>query len=668
MAGAPPSYPPGPPDPRTLKYQQRMMKAQLRAQRMQYRYQMRGTRRTSIVGPLMVVLVGVLFLLVQLGHIPAEHLWDWYGRWWPLLLILLGVILLAEWAFDQPRARDAAQPYPRRGVGPGIILLIVLFALAGVAASTLHANHPIFVRGFGLSLNPDDLEQFIGDKHESDESRVETLPANGSLTIDNPRGEVVVTGVSADNQVHIDMHRQVYSHSDSDAERKAGELTPHVSTSGSELSISVPSVRGCIADLTITVPAAAAVTINASHGDVHADGLHAPVTVTANHGDVMFSSVRANVVARINQNDASVSAHDIGGNVTIEGRGDDLTLSDITGSVNISGDYYGTTHLEHVAGATRFHTSRTELQLARLDGELEISSDDDLSVDQAVGPVTLTTRNRNITMERVSGDIAVTNHNGSVELTGAPPIGNVNVQNRNGSVTVTMPEKADFAVNAETTDGEVHNDFGLPMQDTEKRMAINGTVGKGGSLVRIHTTQGDVAVRKASVAPLPPKPPSMPMPPEPPPMPSPDKDDVRILQQSDDGSSISVGKDGTHIVKSADGSIVITGKNGHGLRIARSADGSSSYKSDDGTRLTEGADGTKVYIGRDGSRYTETPDGGKLYKGSDGTRITISPDGSQIARGPGGKTFSPNEISDRLRRISDEIHGVEQERDQQIRK
>jgi hypothetical protein len=81
-----------------------------------------------------------------------------------------------------------------------------------------------------------------------------------------------------------------------------------------------------------------------------------------------------------------------------------------------------------------FHTSRTDFQLARLDGEVEISPDSDLSADQALGPVVLTTRNRNITLDRIAGDVSVTNRNGSVDLTAAPAIGNINIEDRNGSV------------------------------------------------------------------------------------------------------------------------------------------------------------------------------------------------------------------------------------------
>jgi DUF4097 and DUF4098 domain-containing protein YvlB len=238
--------------------------------------------------------------------------------------------------------------------------------------------------------------------------------------------------------------------------------------------------------------------------------MKAPITVTANHGDVMLSAITGDVKTRINNGDSSLSAHSITGALTIEGRGRDLTLSDLSGPVAMDGEFFGTTHLEHIRGPIRFHTSRTDFRLARLDGEIEISPNADLSADQAVGPLVLTTRNRNITLERVAGDISVTNRNGSVDLTSAPPLGNVTVENRNGNVSVTVPEESGFTVQAETTNGDLENDFSLPTQGSDTRKNFGGVVGKGGPLLRITTSQGDIAMKKGSIMPLPPTPPAPP--------------------------------------------------------------------------------------------------------------------------------------------------------------
>src|ERR1019366_5788482 len=97
MAGYPPGVPPVPPVPpppgydpraqrRTLRDQARAQRAQFRAQREQMRYQMRSLRRGSVLGPILLIAVGVVFLLMETGHLDHQRFWAWYGHWWPLLL------------------------------------------------------------------------------------------------------------------------------------------------------------------------------------------------------------------------------------------------------------------------------------------------------------------------------------------------------------------------------------------------------------------------------------------------------------------------------------------------------------------------------------------------------------------------------------------------------
>lgn len=519
MAGYPPPYSPSTPpygvDPRsqkrTLRDQARMQRDAIRAQRDMYRAQMRSLRRSSIVGPLLVILVGVVFLLVQIGRLPVGLLWSWYGRWWPLLLVGIGIIRLAEWAFDQASQRDlpANAPRPRRVMGGGVVALLVLLGGAGLMLSAVH-NHAEDFFGHGFTINQDNLDEFLGDKHESDQTVTHSCPDGCSVSIDNPRGDVTVAGTSDDGQVHVVAHKQVFTRTDSEADTKAQQFSPKLDAIEKNITIGMPSVEGARADLTVTLPPATALSVTANRGDVHVNSLRSPISITANHGDVDLSAITGPASAHINNGDSSFEARSVTGPLAIEGRGKDLTLSDLSGPLSMSGEFFGTTHLEHVRGVIRFHTSRTDLQLARLDGEVEISPNADLSADQILGPVTLNTRNRNITLERVSGDLTVTNRNGSIDVTAAAPIGNLTLENRNGTVNVTMPTDAGFVVQAETTNGDLEDDFSLTKSGGENHPSLAGTVNKGGPLVRISTTQGDVSLKKGSIAPLPPLPPSPP--------------------------------------------------------------------------------------------------------------------------------------------------------------
>jgi DUF4097 and DUF4098 domain-containing protein YvlB len=523
MANYPPPYPPpgapsGPPYGNDWKYQRRILKDQaraqrdmLRAQRDAYRYQARGLRRSSILGPLVLITVGIIFLLIQTGHMQAYRFWEWYGHFWPFLLVGAGIIMLLEWAYDQHVQSDSTQPRYRRRIGGGVITIVAILALTGVILSGVRDGGRTRIFN-GLNINQDNLDEFLGDKHESDQAVAQAFPAGGTLSVDNPRGDVTISGTSDDNQIHVNVHKEVYTRSDSDADAKAQRLSPTLNAGGNTITLTMPAIDGARADLIITVPATASPTVTANHGDVKISTIKGIVIVTANHGDVELSAITGDSTTRINNGSSDISAHSVTGALTIEGRAHDTTLSDLSGPVTIRGEFFGDTHFEHIRGPIKFHTSRTDFQLGRLDGQIDIGNNAELTASNAVGPVTLTTYSRNITLDRIAGDIFVTNRNGSVDVTSAPPLSNITIENRNGSVDVTVPEQSSFAYQFDATNGDIQSDFPEiknPDQDNNKNI-VSGTVGKGGPLLRIATSQGDVSLKKASVLPLPPTPPAPP--------------------------------------------------------------------------------------------------------------------------------------------------------------
>ncbi len=515
------SYPPPPPppgyDPRQQRrFQRDQFRAQvraqrdaIRAQRDQVRFQMRSLRRSSALGPILLIAIGVLFLLMETGRLDRELFWGWYGDWWPLLLVGAGVIVLAEWILDEFWLRDPQRIPFRRTFGGGVFLLLLILGMAGFIDNNVRGMPSGHSRLFpGWHVDPDSFDELFGDKHESDQTLDLAFPSGGSLAVINPRGDVTIDGTSDDGRVHIAEHKQVYAHSDADADSKARQLSPAVASEGTTTSITIAAIDGARADLVITVPAAAATSVNANRGAIHVASIKAAVTAIANHGDIDLS-ISGAATAHINSGDSSLSAHSMGSGIAIEGHAQDVTLSDITGPVTLSGEFFGN-HLEHINGAIHYHTSRTELQVARLDGEAEISPHSDLSIEQAAGPVVLSTNNHNISLDRIAGDIAVTNRNGTIDLTAAPPLGAIDLEDRNGSVKLVLPEHAGFSVQADTSNGEVYTDFSLPTSGSESHKNISGTVGSGGPTVHITTSNGDISIDKGTVLPLPPLPPAPP--------------------------------------------------------------------------------------------------------------------------------------------------------------
>ena len=493
------------------KAQRQMLRQQAQTQRDFYRMQRRGLTRRSIVGPILLVSFGVIALMVSTGWLRIEGFLSAYGRFWPLLIVLAGVIMLAEWALDQRAVAEAAPgTFPvRRRVGGGVTFLLILLAAIGVTAHFSQGHEQLIANGF--TLNPDNVDQFFGQRHESEESIDRPFLAGNTLSVDNPRGEITVLGTSTDNQIHITVSKQVSAFTEGEAESRAQNFAPKVETNDGRVTVSMPTFKGATADLVITVPETAQATINATRGDIHLSNLKAPVTLTADHGDVDLHDITGTVTAHINHSGSSFSAHDIVGDVIVRGQGDDMNLRQITGSATLEGEFFGDTHAEHISGPFSFRTNRTTFTVARVDGQIDMSPHEDLTADQLVGPTTLNTRSRNIHFDHVAGDVSVTNSNGEVDISRSTSTGDVSITNRNGAAVLTMPKSSGFSLVAEADGGEVTNDFGGPSSSSRNdRSSLTTTVGAGGPRVMINTHHGDITLHEAGLVavPVPPAPPA----------------------------------------------------------------------------------------------------------------------------------------------------------------
>jgi len=488
----------------------------------QVRFQMRGLRRGSVLGPLLLIAAGILFLLIQTGHIDPERFLQWYGHWWPLLLVAAGVVLLAEWVFDQYHLNDPQRTPYRRSIGGGVVLLLLFFSVSGVIGHHFAAGER-WING-GCQLDQENLDELLGVKHESDQTLDLALATGSAVSVVNPHGGITVAGTSDDGRVHIAIHKQVYAMSDAEDDAKEQHLTPQVNYSGTTLSLNVRQIDGGIADLTITVPAATSTNVHANHGDIHVANIKAPVWAIADHGDIELSAISGATTAQLNNHNCSISAHDLASGLSFNGRAQDVILSQITGPVNVFGTLFGTTRMDHINGPVHLHSARTDIQLSRLDGTIESVPGEDLSVDQAVGPFTLITNNRNISLSRIAGEITVKDSNGTIHLSAPQPLSSITLEDSNGTVDVVVPERSGFTVAANTTNGGVDTDFPLTAQNVTRtggdRLAtlspnngrdnynsLNGIVGSGGPSVRITTSNGDISIHKGAVEPLPVNPP-----------------------------------------------------------------------------------------------------------------------------------------------------------------
>jgi DUF4097 and DUF4098 domain-containing protein YvlB len=460
--------------------------------------------RRSLAGPIVLIIIGTLFLLVNAGIVSHSHIWYLFSHYWPALLIVWGVIKLIEY---QNAKRDNV---PVRGIGAGGVLLLIFLILAGTAATKLDSVDWAKVRD-SVDLGDSDIDiPGFGHTYEYSEQLSQTMPTGSAVKIVNDRGAVNVS-VSDDDQIHVSAQKKIRSEEQKEADQWNNSSKPQINVSGNLVTINANTMGAgdhpITTNLDVAIPRKAALAIASKRGDISVIGRDGIVEITNQRGDVSLSDINGNV--NLNLDRSSARVNDIDGDVSVDGHSNEVSLNDVKGFARLNGEFSESLKLSRIGKTVSFKTARTDLEFAKLDGDLDLDQGD-LRASDLAGPLRLVTRSKDINLEKVAGDARVQNENGSVTLALSSP-SNIQIENRQGDIKVLVPDKLGFKVDARSRGGEVSSDFdALKIENGDNNSSISGSVGNGAAHLVLSNEHGSIEVRKNEEVPAPPKPPHPP--------------------------------------------------------------------------------------------------------------------------------------------------------------
>jgi DUF4097 and DUF4098 domain-containing protein YvlB len=465
--------------------------------------------RRSFAGPLVLIILGIVFLLGNLHMLSWIRLGTLFAHYWPALLILWGIVKLIEY---QQAQREGV---PARGIGAGGVFLVIAIVVCGLMATQAARFNWNELRD-NMNIDDNDLDNIFHESYNFDDHLEQDIPpSTTSLRVDNQHGAVRVS-VADDNKIMVVVRKRVGADNQTDANKYNTQTKPTITANGGVLILDAKTQAAgdhpVQTDLDISIPRKMEVHITSRRGDASVTGRDGDVEINNQHGDVSVDEVNGNV--KLNLEKSSAKIEQVTGDVHISGHLNEVSVSDIKGAVQLEGEFGESVKLARIAKNLSFKSSRTDLELSRLDGDLDLDSDD-LHADQITGPVHLTTRSKQIRLEEVSGDVRLQNENGGVDVS-MRSLGNVQIDSRNGDINLTVPDKAGFHLDARTHDGEVQSDFPeLKIENTDREGKATGSVGNAASHIVLNNEHDGIEIRKSSskasaTPPVPPAPPAKP--------------------------------------------------------------------------------------------------------------------------------------------------------------
>jgi DUF4097 and DUF4098 domain-containing protein YvlB len=449
--------------------------------------------RRSFAAPVVLIVLGIFFLLSNMGIISWHNFGLWFSHYWPVLLIVWGIIKLIEYQ----QANRAGERV--RGIGAGGVMLIVLVVVAGLTTTEAYRWN---WKGWCNDMNAEGVP-WCGHAYNYTDELQQTFPAGGTLHVSSEHGAINVT-TAEDNQIHVAVHKRINADKQEQADEWNKSTRPQITVNGQVVNLDA-NTHGAgdhwiSDDLDIAIPRKASVVLSTRHGDVSIMGRDGTADITCKDGDVSVTDLTGNL--NLSLDNSSARVFQVSSDVVVQGRAKDVSLEDVKGTVRLDGDFRESVKLFRVAKAVSFKTTRTDMDFTRLDGDLNLDSGD-LEARSIVGPLNLRTRSKDIRITGVSSNVQLKNENGAVEIE-VSKLGNVQVENSRGDIRISVPEKSSFQVEAQARDGEIHSDFSeLKIENGDNRASASGSVNGGVFRIVLNNEHGTIEIRKGTAVPLP---------------------------------------------------------------------------------------------------------------------------------------------------------------------
>ena len=430
--------------------------------------------RPSLLGALLWIGIGVAVLLYNLNVIP--NLWSMVSRYWPILLILLGLGKV----IDYYRHKEGVS------IRAGEIVGIVLLLLIGTAITRVYNSRigevfrdiPFTIGG--TSVQPG---EWLGTSYTYSQEATYPLAAPTPLRFENAYGLVTI-GPGSDREVRVQLRKVVFHKEESRAKEIANEIRLEAGPEGraevapGKVEAEPPSAAGTAAfvvrtnrdalsskdyrfrtDMEIFVPKKSHVLVRNSYGEVRVANLDGKQDLSTTHKPIDVRDCTGEFL--VSNRYAESRLTNLTGNVTVDARGR-VALESIKGNVDVR-DEYSPVEIRDVEGSVKVTNTESSIRIAKV-----------------TKPVIIDARGTQVTVEDLSDTLKIATSHRRVRITDAAS--NVSLESRYASVTMeNIKGNLDIDSNSDN----------LNLDEIQGYVRIKGQ----GSGVRVNSVKGPVEIQ-----------------------------------------------------------------------------------------------------------------------------------------------------------------------------
>jgi hypothetical protein len=434
-------------------------------------------KRGSLLWGVLFTSIGLILLAKNLGY--NVSVWYIIGKYWPLLLILVGVAKIID--------------YYRFGSGVSIrfrdvtaVVFIMLFGMlaAKIAALNLEDLSLPIPRGWKIPII-----NILHNSYTYYEEVSYPCTAQASFVISNSDGDIELQPGALD-EIRVKLNKKVYENTEEQAKSIAQQIKLSVRQENGVYGIKTN--REDLSEnkrykyetsMSIVLPKQAHITVDNKRGSVRLEGFHGNQTVQCSGGRVTINDVKGDVKA--SNRDESMNVTNVSGNAEIACKNTRIFVEHIDGNLAVE-NYLSRSEVFNVAGKALLKNKEGSLRAERLKGPVEIDvARSRVEVRDAAGEVQITSSgSKPIVIENVAsnvrvasdyslvnakdikGNLAITTNNSEIrvaDISGALDIkgevSSIQAEELKGAASITTT-RGDVVINSFEKPVNVRNEYG----------------------------------------------------------------------------------------------------------------------------------------------------------------------------------------------------------------
>jgi hypothetical protein len=430
---------------------------------MERRKYMKRWKVGTLSAGLALIGFGVLLLIGRIQNISSIEL---VYKWWPVVLIMLGIETLVFVYF----AKNEEKRVRFDGVSITLIVVIVLFTIGGYGFRAVFNNSFLRFNGNNIITNY---------QYESKFNKNMNVTTDGlkKIKISNAFGKINVSKASGqDIEIHADI--TIGNNNENQAKtfsEKAIEISKDSSIKISTSDFKADDIKSIRVDYIIKVPEGIEVEVDNSFGDISVREISSNVDIENSNGKITAGAIEGNAV--IKNSFGAIEVTDVKGNVNIKNSNGLTAVKNAGGNVDVKNSF-GDIEIQIAGGNVRAESSNGRIYVEAPAGTVYAhNSFGEIFVKEASKAMTLESSNGLIRVETsklLECDVAVKNSFGGIKL------------------DILRSQAA--RVKASTSFGNIQNNIDLNVIKETTKASVDQTVGDGKLVFDLKTSNGNIEI------------------------------------------------------------------------------------------------------------------------------------------------------------------------------